>query len=137
MSRSKRSSEPREQWERADKINLSLGVAGVAALLISIGQLIAPPIWRHFNAPNIIIRMPTSHFVPSKAFAVSGSARNTPAGYDLWLIVRAPDNLWYPVRALHVAAGEWVVPAKAFCISPGRQDIQIWLVSYLTPPKAL
>jgi WD40 repeat protein len=80
------------------------------------------------SLPAANIYSPLPNFAATKAFSVSGTANNIPADDHLWLIVRAPDNLWYPVERLHVDAQKWSVTASNFCIQPGRQDVQVWMV---------
>lgn len=118
----------RGPWLRADIIAL---VIGSAALLLTVGQLVAPPIHRYLTQPEMAITSPSANFVtPSKGFNVSGTARHIPPDNDLWLIIRHPDDFSYPVAQLDVVNGRWSVAAHKLCflLGPGSQNLQVWMM---------
>jgi hypothetical protein len=129
MSQQQEKSAPkRVPWLRADKIAL---IIGSAALLLTVGQLITPPIHRYFTQPEVTISSPSANYVTTnKGFSVSGTARHISPDDDLWLIIRAPDDFSYPVAQLDVVNGQWSVAAHKVCflLGPGSQNLQVWMM---------
>jgi hypothetical protein len=85
----------------------------------------------HLNQPRVGISMPSAHLVStSRGFNVSGTDQDIPDDDDLWLVLRAPNNFWYPIARLKAVEGNWSVGAHELCflLGSGVQDVQVWLV---------
>ncbi len=69
---------------------------------------------------------------------VSGTASRTKPGYDLWLLVRAPDQAtFYPVSAIHPDAnGKWSQPVVLGARPPEDNGLAFELIVYLANPSA-
>jgi hypothetical protein len=48
---------------------------------------------------------------------------------DLWLLVRAPGNFWFPIAKIE-SGSPWSVAAHMICyrMGPGMQDLQVWMI---------
>ncbi len=128
MSRPKRviTKPKKEKWTRADKIN---GFVAAVALLTAIVPL-AKNLYGYLHRPTVTISSPPSNFITgSKGFDVTGTSQNIPGDDDLWLLVRAPGNFWFPIAKVN-SSGPWSVTAHMICfrMGPGLQDLQVWMI---------
>jgi hypothetical protein len=114
----------KDKWHRADKISLVSLIVAIAALS---GSPYVSKVYQHFSGPDATITEPQNGSVQSSyLFGASGTARNIPAGDDLWLVVRAAGNgEWYPVTRLIPQNGLWIVGANVIRPANGSQTLEV------------
>ena len=101
----------------------------IIAFVTAVSPL-AHDLWSYWIRPSVIITSPPPDFISgSRGFSVTGVSRHIPEADDLWLLVRAPGNFWFPLDKIP-PNGQWGVAAHMICyrMGPGQQDLQVWMI---------
>jgi hypothetical protein len=100
-----------DKWSRADLIAM---VTALVALFTALAPYVEQVVHNIWGAPNAVISDANVRAIAAKGqkcsieFTADGGANRISAGYDLWLVGRSRQGLWYPVT--RVSNGTWSAP---------------------------